>query len=107
MGSSSLCFIFQIDAICHQEGKCVKLDKSIKSVLCILEFSKVVETNLPSNLKIYLVFKACIQRFARYKIEALILIGRLCNFVYNLSISTTKVHHKTWKLKRRVSILKK
>ena len=44
---------------------------------------------------------------SRHKIGALILIGRLCNFVYNLSISTTKVHHKTWKLKRRVSILKK
>ena len=79
MGSSSLCSICQFNAICYLEGKCVKLDKSIKSVLCIIEFSKVVETNLPSNLKINLVFKACIQRFARYKIGALILIGRLCS----------------------------
>ena len=58
IGSSSLCSIYHIDAICYLEGKCVKLDKLIKSKLCILEFSQVVETNLPSNLKIYLVFKA-------------------------------------------------
>ena len=27
MGSSSLCYISQIDLICYQEGKCVKMDK--------------------------------------------------------------------------------
>ena len=34
------------------------MEKLIKSVLYILEFSKMVVTNLPSNIKIYLVLKA-------------------------------------------------
>ena len=58
MGSSSLCSISQVDKICYQEGKCVNMDKSIKIVLYILEFSKMVVTNLPSNTKICLVLKA-------------------------------------------------
>ena len=49
----------EVMSIVHiREGKCVKLDKSINSVLYILEFIKMVETNLPSNMKIYLVLKA-------------------------------------------------
>ena len=74
MGSSSLCFIFQIDAICHQEGKCVKLDKSIKSVLYILEFSKMVLTNLPSNIKIYSVLKAFLNPSSVFSFNSSVLI---------------------------------
>ena len=43
------------------------MDKSIKNVLQILEFSKIVVTNLPSNIKIYLVLKAFLNLSSRLR----------------------------------------
>lgn len=60
----------------------MKIDKLIKIVLKIVECIKKVVTKAPSNLKIYLVFKTIFktstQQIARYRIVALIPIGRLC-----------------------------
>lgn len=59
----------------------MKIDKLIKIVLKIVECNKKVVTKAPSNLKIYLVFKTIFkttQQIARYRIVALIPIGRLC-----------------------------
>ena len=55
------------------------MDKSIKSVLKILEVSKLVNTNLPSNVKLYLVLKT----FLKPSME-----GSLMNVVYQSNEGT-------------------